>query len=741
MLKFLKPWLVILVMSIGAVALRGLDPETIVSLRLFAFDTYQRLAPRVYNPEVPVRIADVDAQSLKRYGQWPWPRTRMAQLVTKLQAAGAAVVGFDLVFAEPDRTSPEQWLASLPPDLANDPAAAAMANRIAGRVSNDASFGAALAKGASVLGVILNNSSTGSRRPKASFAHSGDDPKLFVPRFDGLDRNLDNIEKGASGLGTLNWVPDADQIFRRMPLLTQLNGELFPGLTIEMLRVAQGASTYLTKSSGASGEEAFGAQTGIVAIRAGNAVVPTTASGEMWLRFSGSQPQRYLPAWKILEGKVPSEEIEGRLILVGTSAPGLFDLRATPLDAVVPGVEIHAEALEQMLTGDFLVRPDFAPAAEMAYILALGLILAGLLGYLGPQWTGLAALVLIVAVNAVSWFAYTGRGWLIDPITPTLMGAAIYLAGSLAAYLRTRAERDQVRDAFGHYLAPTVVEALARDPSRLKLGGEEREISVLFLDIRGFTTISETMNATELTGFLNRFLTPMTEEILKSGGTIDKYMGDAIMAFWNAPVEVGDHAQRSCKTAQAMIAQVARLNRENAQNAGNSPALRIGVGINTGVACVGNLGSNQRFAYSAIGDNVNIAARLEGQTKTYGTDIIVGEATMLSAPADAFFELDLLKVKGRSEPVRIYALLGDTSLAHSVEFAELKAANAAMLDAYRSRKWPTAAKQLKICASLAGTQVSEQLAIYFDLYDARIKEARENPPPKTWDGTTQALSK
>ncbi|MHA1524633.1 MAG: CHASE2 domain-containing protein, partial [Alphaproteobacteria bacterium] len=671
MAKFLKPWLVVLVMSIGAVTLRGLDPDIIVSLRLFAFDTYQRIAPRIYNPQVPVRIVDIDAQSLKRFGQWPWPRTRMAELVTKLQKAGAVVVGFDLVFAEPDRTSPEQWLASLPEDLASDPALSAVAARIAGRPANDAKFGAALARGASVLGVILNHAGGGKLAPKASFAHSGDDPKLFVPRFTGLDRNLSEIEIGAAGIGVLNWVPDADQIFRRLPILTQLNDVLFPNLTIEMMRVAQGASTYLTKSSGASGEEAFGAQTGIVAVRVGNVIVPTTASGEMWLRFAGTQPRRFLPAWKILEDKIDPEEIAGKLILVGTSAPGLFDLRATPLEAVVPGVEIHAEALEQMLTGDFLIRPDFAPAAEMAYILGLGLILAILLGYLGPQWTGLAALVLIVAVNAVSWFAFTGKGWLIDPVTPTIMGAAIYLVGSLVSYLRTRAERDQVREAFSHYLAPTVVEELARDPSRLKLGGEEREITILFLDIRGFTSISETMNATELTGFLNRFLTPMTEEILKSGGTIDKYMGDAIMAFWNAPLETGDHAQRSCATARAMIGQVDRLNQESARGMVKSPELRIGIGINTGVACVGNLGSSQRFAYSAIGDNVNIAARLEGQTKTYGTDIIVGEATMLSAPTDAFFELDLLKVKGRGEAVRIYALLGDAALAHNVGFAEL----------------------------------------------------------------------
>jgi adenylate cyclase len=727
----------VLVLTALAVAVKLWDPLPIEQLRLFAFDTYQRLAPREWSPDLPVRIVDIDDAALAKYGQWPWPRNRLADLVDKMNAAGAAAIGFDFVFSEADRTSPEQLLANLPEGRGLD----TLTEYLGGLTPHDEIFGTALAGGNGVLGVLLNQSGQGpEHEPRASFAHSGDDPLQFVFQFSGVAGNVESIEVAAKGLGTLNWVPDADQIVRRVPLIARIDDRLYPTLAAELLRVAQGASTYLIKSSGASGEEAFGASTGVVAARVGSLEVPTTPQGEVWVRYAGSHKERYIPAGDIIEGLVDPDQLAGRIVLVGTSASGLFDLRATPLNSALPGVEVHAELAEQMVLGEHLIRPDFAEVAEAAYLVVLGLMMALLISRIGPQWTGVVALIAMVGANGLSWFAFTERGWLVDPVYPTAMGAAVYVAGTLAGYLRSEAERDQVRNAFGRYLAPALVEQLAADPSRLRLGGEMRDVTVLFLDIRGFTSISERMDATELTQFINRFLTPMTDEILAHGGTIDKYMGDAIMAFWNAPIEEAEHAAMGCDAALAMVRRLAVFNTELVPADGGPrelPEVRIGIGLNTGPCCVGNLGSEQRFAYSAIGDDVNVASRLEGQTKTYGVAIIIGEATAAGAPDHALIEIDLLRVQGKQLPVRIFALMGSPDYAAAPEFVDLKLRHQAMLEAYRGRRWAEALRQIEACEQAQ----DGRLQTVYGLYRERIAHYRRHPPPKDWDGVAVALGK
>ena len=333
----------------------------------------------------------------------------------------------------------------------------------------------------------------------------------------------------------------------------------------------------MVKSSGASGEKAFGEKTGIVAVKVGDFEVPTEANGQMWIRFTPESKERYLPAWKILNGEIGADELEGRILIIGTSAAGLLDLRATPLDASVPGVSLHAQAIEQILQGSFLQRPDFATPAELLYILVLGTLIAVLIYRLGAAGSAVLGGLAVAGVVGVSWYAFDALGWLVDPIYPAIALTAIYLAGTLFVFLRTERERNRVRHAFSHYMAPALVERLADDPSRLKLGGETRDMTLLFSDVRGFTTISEGLDAEELTRFLNSLFTPLSNIILDEQGTIDKFMGDAVMAFWNAPLDDAAHPSHACSAALRMMARDGEPERALARGSGSQrPELQAG---------------------------------------------------------------------------------------------------------------------------------------------------------------------
>ncbi len=733
-------WLYAIVVGaviLASLALRLADPAPVARLRALVFDTYQQLDPGTFNPALPIRIVDIDERSLKQLGQWPWPRTVLAKLVDELNKDGAAVIGFDMVFPEADRMSPGNVARYWPqtPDLDK------LKSDLAGLPSNDHVFAQAISQAPVVLGFIALNDKAPPPERKAGFAHGGDDPALFVPSFTGDAASLPALQKAATGQGSVNWIPEQDQIIRRMPMLITVGGKLYPSFAAECLRVAQGASTYLVKSSGASGEQSFGSHTGVVEVKDGQFVVPTGADGQMWMRFSKHEPDLYLPAWKVLAGKIPASEINGRIILVGTSAAGLLDLRATPLDPAIPGVELHAQAIEQIISGHFLQRPDFATGAEALYILLLGLVIAFLIYRAGALTGAILGLVAIAAVIGVSWYGYAAKGWLIDPIYPSISLLAIYLTGTLVVFLRTEHERNRVRNAFSHYMAPALVERLAAEPSRLKLGGETRDMTLLFSDVRGFTTISEGLSAEELTQFLNSLFTPLSNIVLDEQGTIDKFMGDAVMAFWNAPLDDPAHANHACRAALRMMAEMKTLNQRWADEAAAKDRpfkpVSLGIGLNTGDCCVGNLGSETRFDYSVIGDNVNVASRLEGQSKTYGVGAVVGQSTVDRAPDFAFLELDLLKVKGKTEATRIFALLGDEAQKHDDQFIALRDCHARFLEAFRNRAWDEAEALSKEARKLDGDGLDHLYA----LYEERISAFRTSPPPSDWDGSAEALSK
>ncbi|MBN9010465.1 MAG: CHASE2 domain-containing protein, partial [Rhizobiales bacterium] len=557
--------------------------------------------------------------------------------------------------------------------------------------------------------------------------------------FAGVTGNLPALDKAAAGLGSINWIPDRDQVIRRVPLMYRQGTEYVPSLALEALRVAQGASTYILKASNASGETAFGQATGLNHIKVGDLEVPTDADGGIWLQFRPSNPGAYIPAWKVLAGENDPAEVAGRIMLIGTSAPGLIDLRATPLDAVIPGVEIHAQAIEHMLAGRALTRPDYAVAAELAVVIILGLAVCFVLPRIRALNAAILGLSVVALVLLGGWALYRYAGLLFDPTYPALALFILFAAATAYIYRRVEMQRGEVRRAFSHYVAPAVVERLIANPEKLELGGEVRELTLLFCDVRNFTSISETMTAHELTRFINTLLTPLSDIILKHRGTIDKYMGDAIMAFWNAPLDDPDHAEHAILAAREMAASMGVLNaRWQAEADAASRPFRkvaIGIGVNSGNCCVGNLGSLRRFDYSAIGDDVNVASRYEGLSKTYGLTTVIGEATVMRLPKPAVLELDLIRVKGRAQPTRIFTLTDTVAEAGVAE--RLLPPHAAMIAAYRQKKWDEAEEAMQACQSI-GIAALEH---FYATYHARIAGWRAAPPPADWDGAFTATEK
>ncbi len=724
---------------VGIVALRIVDPPVLQQVRNLTFDVYQRLSPRdIGGADALVQIVDIDNESLQRLGQWPWPRTTIATLLDKLYGNGALLAAFDIVFAEPDRLSPGRVLAAFP----DTPQIAELREKLKALPDTDAALQAAMARGRTIGGFVLtHDKSADLPKSPAGFAHAGYDPKPFLFAFSGMTRNLPQFETSFVGYGALNWLPDRDQIVRTVPVLMRVGATLYPSLSSEILRVAQGASTYLIRTSAASGETTFGSQTGITAVKVGNAVIPTDRNGRLTIHFAPRNTQRYIPAWRIIAGQVPRARIQNRIFLIGTSAAGLTDLRATPLQAGVPGVEVHAQAIEQVIAGKFLTRPDYADGLEITVIVLIGLIIVFLFPRIGAVWGLAAFLPLIALVFGGGWYAFAAHGWLYDSAYPGLAILLVLLITTLMTYLITERQRNRVRSAFGMYLSPALVRRLADDPTRLQLGGEVREMSVLFSDVRGFTGISERFDAAGLTAFMNTYLTAMTEAVLDRNGTVDKYIGDAIMAFWNAPLDDANHARHACGCALAMIERLETLNDElkipRAEGEDAAPRLAIGIGINTGQCSVGNFGSRQRFDYSVLGDEVNLASRLEGLCRQYDVPVIVSESTASHVLDHALLELDRVVVKGKSRAVSILTVLGDPAHAESQVFGDLKAAHDAMLAAYRARDWDTAEQAIDRCQSLA----AGRLAGLYDLYRRRIADFRATPPPADWDGVFVAREK
>jgi adenylate cyclase len=721
---------------------------------MHGFDDLVRAHPRPYE-DAAVRVIDIDEPSMKRLKQWPWPRKTLARLVDRLSEAGAAAIVFDVVFPEPDRLGADQ----------------------------DASFAKAIkASGRVVLGVPLRHD-VNDQRPQARVT-IGDRGEVAckAKEFFGAIVNLPQFEKAAAGVGSITTGFETDGVVRRVPLLERIipRGRLdcieetekitrVPLLSAEALRVAQGVPNYSVRGSKAevklsrdtradeqqkevdSNLDAFLEKAskenadrsndfGISMIKIGSSKIPTDPVGRIWLYPTEDQPSRRISAWKILDKGFDPSTVEGRILFVGTSAEGLKDLRATALDAAAPGVEVHANVVEQAVLGKYLERPYWADGAEKLAMLFFGILITLLLSRFGAA----VCLPIALAAGAVTYllpsYAFEKHGYLFDRVFPTACVALIYMSSSIISYLKSEAERRQVKGAFSRYMSPALVEQLAKHPEKLRLGGETREMTWHFCDIRGFTTISEQFDPHGLVQFINRFLTPMTEIILKHQGVIDKYMGDCIMAFWNAPLDDKDHARHACQAALAMHAKLAELNAQwkaEAEAEGRKYIpIHIGTGLNTGACVVGNMGSDMRFDYSVLGDEVNLASRLEGQSKSYGVNIIIGPNTRAKVPEYAAVELDLIKVKGKTVPVHIYALLGDEALAQDASFKAHLEKHDRMLAAYRGRRFDEARALMEELEK--GELPLQKL---YHLYEERLDAFAAEAPSADWDGTFTATSK
>ena len=714
------------------VPLRLADPRPLEELRARAFDFFQVLRPR-QQEQRPVVIVDIDEASLKAIGQWPWPRTTVADLVTHITQLGAIAIGFDIIFAEPDRMSPaiaERSFRGIDPETRA---------KLDSLPSNDEALAEAIKRSR----VVVGQAGAAEPEPKTAadaalqtgFAVRGPDPSPYLVTFAGLLRNVPVLEQAAAGRGLFSINPERDGIIRRVPVIMMAQGSLVPSLSMELLRVVSGSSAILVRVDDA----------GVQSVAVPGLDVPTDRNGQFWVHFNKHDPGRYVSAKDVLQGNVPPDRLAGRVVLIGTSAIGLLDLKTTPLDAAIPGVEVHAQILESVLSKSSLVNPNYAIGAELAIAVLFGLAIIIAAPMLPASIVIVLGGCLIAGLIGLSLYLFVEHNLLIDFTYPLISSWLIYLVLTFVNYFREQKQRRQIRSAFGYYLSPHMVEQLARSPEKLVLGGEERRMTILFSDVRGFTTISEHYkdDPQGLTRLMNRFLTPLTNAIIERKGTIDKYIGDAIMAFWNAPVDDNEQEANACEAAMEMLSRAETLNselkREAEANGGPFMPLRIGIGLNTGPCVVGNMGSDFRFNYSVLGDTVNLASRLEGRTKDYRIPMVIGSRTAEGARQRfAVMEIDLIMVKGKKQPEAVFTVLGRSEVESDPRCGELRQANAQMLARFRSQQWDDAMELLARCRKFAN---GFDLAGLYDMYEERVEMYRAQPPGPDWAGVYEAETK
>ncbi|HWB50729.1 MAG TPA: adenylate/guanylate cyclase domain-containing protein [Stellaceae bacterium] len=703
---------------------------------------------RLRGPKPPgddVAVVLVDDPSLAALGRWPLNRHLFAEAVRRIRRAGAKVIVFDLLFAEPEQPLPQDLRDSARTAAARladgqDPALRAALDRLAGD-DPDGDLAAAISDGGNVLlPFAFSFAGASETRPPAylsdqayqQFDKSPSEP-VFPLQPKSAVTPVAPLGEAAAGLGHVDISYDRDGAPRYDYLALPFDGDFLPSLPV------RAAAAYFGVPWNDVGL-ALGA-----GVRIGRHAVPTDRAMRLVVNYRG--PRGTIPTYSfvdLLQGRVPADRLAGRIVLIGASFIGIADTNPAPFDNTpMPGTERMANIIDSLIAGDFIgENPPPWPLIVIAVVLLLAVSSGAAIAV-----TPTRIAVVVAAAPLVLWafgaqLAFD-RGLWLPLVNPMIALAAASLGVLSFRYGFVDAQRRRVHAAFRHYLAPDLVNRLAANAQQLRLGGETRTISVMFSDIRGFTSISESFKANPegLSRLINRgFLSPMTKLIMARRGTIDKYMGDCIMAFWNAPLDDAHHADRACASALAMLGELDRINGElereaKAEGRAHLP-LHIGVGINTGACVVGNMGSDERFAYTAMGDAVNLASRLEGQTKTYHAGIIIGEATRAAAPSWAALELDLIAVKGKAEAVRIYALLGDAALAGSPAFTALAERHAAMLAAYRSQDWRGARAALAECR---GCDVG--LAGFYDLYAERIAYFETNPPGPEWDGVFTAETK
>jgi len=696
-----RGWLALLfglTVIVGLTLLRAADPYPVQVARETTFDLFQQLRPREVQADLPIRIVDIDETSLADIGQWPWPRSTMADLSNRLTELGAAAVVFDLLFSEPDRLSPMATIS---------------------RGENyDTTFASALSLGPTVLSLSQSGrAAVTDLAPKSGLAMTGEDPLAQVPQLGGAAQPLPVLSEAARGLGVASLDREGARVARRLPMLWRNGDSVLPSLSVEALRVALGVSTLVVIGGNA------GAGT-VEQLRIGDFAVPTGPSGDIWLYFRHLPQDIYLPARDLLADgyRDLAPQIAGHIVLIGASASGLFDIRASALGTAVPGVSIHAQALEQMLTGTFLDRADWVGGLEMALFALAGLLIVLAVIFTGPIVGLVVSLTIAGLLLATSWWAFAQPRLLVDPSFALLGALLLYAAMAFFRFAVTDADRRRIRRAFAHYVEPSLLTRIEADARLLELGGDLRDLTVMFSDVRNFSALAERTTPAGLVDILNRLFAALGQAIVNEKGTIDKFMGDAVMAFWNAPVDVDRHAERACLAALAMREALHRL------NASAEEPIAIGIGIATGPALVGNVGFERRFDYSCIGDTVNVASRIEGACRAVAHDILVTQETAAAVPDLALLPAGAIELKGKSGREPIYILVGDASMRRSPSFAALAAAHAQLLSDLASCN--DYQRALDNCRREA-LAVDARLGPFYDACLTRAEDFREATTPAT----------
>lgn len=680
-------------------------------------------------------ILDIDEKSLKEEGRWPWGRDKLARLMDSLfDRYAVAVVGFDIVFAERDDSSGLKMLQELGRDqLKNVPQFHSTLAQIRPQLDYDNLFAEKIKKRNVVLGYYLSNSSNGAAK-----SASGELPvPVFQPgtfrgrpigfsQWDSYGANLAELQKNALSGGHFNPMIDPDGRVRRVPVVAEYNGAYYEALSLAMVRVLLGMPPLTPGYAHAASKDYAGLEWLELNLPQGSLRIPVDQQVSTLVPYRGGQGSyRYLSLADVLHDRVAPELLKNRIVLIGTSAPGLLDMRATPVSEVYPGVEIHANMISGILDQNLKQRPPYVLGAEVVLVLLLGVALSFALPLLSPiKATVTVATVLLITVltNGLLWH-YAN---LALPLAGSvLMILALFVLDMSYGYFVEARTKRQIASLFGQYVPSELVDEMSQHPEQVSMAGDSREMTILFSDVRGFTTISEGLEPKELTQLMNEFLTPLSRVVYKHRGTIDKYMGDCIMAFWGAPLPDSQHARHAILAGIEMQQTLHSLQPYFKEH--GWPEIHVGVGINTGRVSVGNMGSEVRVAYTVMGDAVNLASRLEGITKQYGVGIVVGENTKEAVADFVYRELDLVRVKGKDQPIRIYEPMGLHGQVGQAALDELKIFHQ-VLRAYRKQEWDKAE------LDLYNLQRMSPQTILYKVYAERVAYFRNNPPGTEWDG-------
>ncbi len=710
-------------LAVAVVRLAGCQYIELIDLRGLDYRFLQRgPLPAVAD----VVIVAVDDASLNRLGRWPWSRVVIARLLDRLSADGAAVIGFDIVQSEAtDSGLDMDGLRARLPDV-DARTWEALSTALQHSAGDDERLAEAVrASGRAVLGYFFDFDAPAGVSPPVRVSdynivqHSaGGRGEGQVPLAPVAQGNLPALTAAARELGYFNFIPDPDGSYRRAPLALRYGDTVALPLSLAMLRAYRPDSVLAIR---------FG-DSGVESLRVGTQQVPVGQHGELLLNFRGAGGSfPHISAADVLEGRVPAGTFRDKLVLVGVTAAAVADVRVMPFDGIFPGVEIHANVLDNILRDDFVVRPKSMVLAEAGLVVVLTVVLGWTLHRIrGFAGAALTVLVFVGYLVGSQWLFVT-HGLPLSLVYPLVAIAFTYTAVGVQHYVVEEREKRKIRDAFGLYLNPHLAQRVAEHPEMLALGGEKRDLTVLFSDIRGFTTLSEGLEPEALVELLNEYLGEMTDVVFAHDGTLDKYIGDAIMAVWGAPIAQPDHAARACRAALGMVAALRALTVEWQRR--GVPVLQIGIGLNTGPMVVGNMGSARRLSYTVIGDNVNLGSRLEGLTKMYGSAIIASESTVLAAgPGFVTRELDLVRVKGKRLPVRIFEVLGAAEAEAS--WRPLVDQFHAAIAAYRTRQWSDAVRLLEAVLGQYPHDAPSRL------YMERCHALLAAPPGPEWDAVT-----